>query len=70
MAVFEPIECPHCGTLIEQEADFVEDDFCAHCFSEDEEPYTEPEDEDDRIAREDQDEANHDRILKLWENGE
>lgn len=70
MAVFEPSECHSCGTLIEQETDIIDTDFCVHCFEEDEPPYEEPEDDDDRVAREDQDEANHDRILKIWENGE
>lgn len=70
MALFEPSECHSCGTLIVQEKDIIDTDFCVHCFEEEEPPFEEPEDDDDRVAKEDQDEANHDRILKLSENGE
>lgn len=70
MAAFEPFECHSCGTLIEQEADVIDTDFCVHCFEDDDPHYEEPEDDDDRVAREDQDEANLDRILKLSENAE
>jgi hypothetical protein len=70
MAAFEPFECHTCRTLIEHETDIIDTDFCTSCFEEEESPYEEPEDDDDRVAREDRDEANLDDILKLSENAE